>query len=605
MVLSMASLALLVAVDGRAEEVFIRASQVPYEVGDPKIAVAFSQAPLPRNFRMVALRDDGDEQEVFEGTMVPISDAAWGSFEHHAELDFSAVQYTGRYLLKVGDAVSLPIEIGRGSYGELATQCLEFMRQQRCGFNPWVNAECHQHDGRTVGGPLPDGTAIDATGGWHDAGDMLQYLLTSGNATAQLLLAYELGTASRNGEPGEGDRPSRLTADEFDARGLPGANGIPDLLDEARWGLDWMLKMHPAPDQLYHQIADDRDHAGWRLPQDEFVDYGWGAGGARPVYFATGEPQGLQQYKSESDGVANLAGRYAAAMALAYQVWKDDPEQREFALRCLKAGREAYELGREKEGVQQGNSYRAPYRYEEKSWADDMEWGAAELYRATGDRGYLKDAKRYARLAADDGWMGRIEARHYEFYPFMNAGHFRSYDLVEPEFQETLAGYYRAGIERCVAAARENPYRLGAPFIWCSNNLVAALATQCLLYERMTGDARYRAFAARQSQWLLGRNPWGTTMLTGIGQENPEDVHLWTVQLLQRPVRGGLVDGPVYRRIFESLKGVHITPPDPFAPFQGLAVYHDDVNDYSTNEPTMDGTASAILLFALLESVGD
>jgi hypothetical protein len=141
---------------------------------------------------------------------------------------------------------------------------------------------------------------------------------------------------------------------------------------------------------------------------------------------------------------------------------------------------------------------------------------------------------------------------------------------------------------------------MGAPFIWCSNNLIVALATQCELYERMSGDTRYRSFARKQRDWLLGRNPWGTTMFTGIGHDFPEDVHLMTTQLLKRPVRGGLVDGPVYRRIFDSLRGVSITQPDPLAAFQGEAVYHDDWKDYSSNEPTMDGTASAILLFALM-----
>ena len=78
-----------------------------------------------------------------------------------------------------------------------------------------------------------------------------------------------------------------------------------------------MLRLHPAPDQLYHQVADDRDHStGFRLPQNETVDYGWGAGSYRPVYSADGKPQGLMKFKSESNGVANLAGRYAAAMAL-------------------------------------------------------------------------------------------------------------------------------------------------------------------------------------------------------------------------------------------------------------------------------------------------
>jgi hypothetical protein len=393
-----------------------------------------------------------------------------------------------------------------------------------------------------------------------------------------------------------------LAADCFNARGKPFANGIPDLLDEARWGLDWMLKLHPAPDQLYHQVADDRDHSGWRLPQNENVDYGWGKGGARVAYFADGQPQGLRQYKSASTGVANLAGRYAAAMALACQIWKADPRQRAFAEHCLQAGKEVYELGRAKEGVQQGNSYSAPYRYEETTWADDMEWGAAELFRATRERRYLDEAKRYAKLAGSESWMGKEQTGHYQYYPFLNAGHFRLYDLVDGQFKRRLAGYYREGIDRCVRAGESNPYRIGVPFIWCSDNFAVALATQCLLYERMTGDARYREFAARQRDWLLGRNPWGYSMFTGIGSVYPKDPHLMTMQLTKRPIRGGLVDGPVYERIFKSLKGVTITEPDPLAAFQGQAVYHDDAQDYSSNEPTMDGTASAIMLWALCGS---
>jgi hypothetical protein len=171
---------------------------------------------------------------------------------------------------------------------------------------------------------------------------------------------------------------------------------------------------------------------------------------------------------------------------------------------------------------------------------------------------------------------------------------------VDKKFQKVLAQYYREGIESCVAMAKKNPYRIGVPFIWCSNNLTTALATQILFYEKMTGDMQFHAFASEQRDWLLGRNPWGTSMFTEIGQVFPKDVHLMANKLLHRTIRGGLVDGPVYTRIFNSLKGVGITEPDPFADFQGeLAVYHDDIKDYSTNEPTMDGTASAILLWAL------
>src|SRR6185503_13864481 len=179
----------------------------------------------------------------------------------------------------------------------------------------------------------------------------------------------------------------------------------------------------------------------------------------RVVYFAHGKPQGLKQYQSASTGVANVAGRYAAAMALASQLWQDHPQHKDFAKQCLKAGLEVYALGRAKEGVQQGNSYSAPYRYEETTWADDMEWGAVELYLATGNDAFIEEAKRYAKLAVDENWMGKEQTGHYQYYPFINVGHYRLYDLVDNKFKKVLAGYYRAGIERCVRAGGKNPYR--------------------------------------------------------------------------------------------------------------------------------------------------
>ena len=564
--------------------VFVGANQVGYGLREPKVAMAFSHAKLPKSFSVV---DSATLKTIFTGRTKIISGTAWGQFTNHAELNFSKLNRSGRYFVRCGDAVSWPFAISENVCAPLPDALLEFMREQRCGYNPWLGTNCHAADGRTAYGLLTNSTPLDASGGWHDAGDLLKYLLTSGNATAQMLLAYELNLHSTN------------FTDRTDALGNAGTNSLPDILDEARWGLDWMLKLHPAPDQLYHQVADDRDHAGWRLPPDDPVDYGWGKGGARVVYFADGQPQGLRKYQSASTGVANLAGRYAAAMALAYQIWHDNPQRKEFAQKCLRAGLEVYALGRAKPGVQQGNSCVSPYRYEETTWADDMEWGAAELFRATSEKQYLDDAIRYATLAADESWMGKEQTGHYQYYPFMNIGHFRVYDLVDADFKKVLAGYYRSGIEHCVSAGAKNPYRIGVPFIWCSANLTAALVTQCAMYERMTGDTRYREFAAKQRDWLLGRNPWGTTMFTEIGSVFPRDVHLMTTQLTKRSVRGALVDGPVYERIFKSLKGVTIREPDPLAAFQGAAVYHDDMHDYSSNEPTMDGTASAILMFAL------
>jgi hypothetical protein len=576
--------------------IFIRVNQLGYLPIDAKLAVAMGHEALPETFTVV----DADSGQVAFTAKAKAIAGAWGQFSHHAELDFSALARPGHYIVQLGPAQSLRFPIAASIYEDLPDQLLEFMRQQRCGYNPWLDTVCHPFDGRTADGPLAAGTYLDARGGWHDAGDLLKYLLTSSNATAQMLLAYQL--QAQYSIRAAGRRPARFK-DQYNELGQTGANGIPDILDEASWGLGWMLRLHPAADQLYHQVADDRDHIGWRLPQNETANYGWGPGSYRVVYFATGEPQGLSKYKSASTGIANLAGRYAAAMALGYQIWKGDPRRRDYATKLLAAGREVYALGRAKEGVQQGNSYSAPYRYEETTWADDMEWGAAELWRATGERRYLDDAKRYAMMAAAESWMGKAQTGHYQFYPFMNVGHFRLYDQADERTRRQLAAYYREGIAQCERAGKDNAYQVGVPFIWCSNNLVVALATQCLLYEAMTGDRRYHTFLVKQCDWLLGRNPWGVSMFTEIpaGGRYPTDVHLVTTSILKRRVRGGLVDGPVYRRIFESLRGVSITEPDPFAAFQDdRAVYHDDIKDYSTNEPTMDGTASAILLWTLI-----
>ncbi len=574
--------ALLAAPGAGAAEVYLRWNQAGYRPDDAKVAVSFSTEALPPAFDV---REAETDRVVLEGTARAVR-GHWAGFEHHADLDFSALRVPGRYLLVHGAARSRPFPVGDPT--DLPAAFFEYLRQQRCRYNPWLDAVCHPFDGRTAYGPAPQGRYLDACGGWHDAGDLLKYLLTSSNATAQLLLASTIAP--------------RAFGDRVNALGQPGPNGLPDVLDAARWGLEWMLRLHPTPGELYHQVADDRDHAGWRLPPDETVDYGWGPGRDRVVYFADGKPQGLGQYKSDSTGLANLAGRYAAAMALAFRVFKDDPREALFARRCLGAGREVYRLGRDKEGVQQGNSHGSPYRYAEATWADDMEWGAAELYRATGEAGYLKDARRYAELAGATSWMGREKAGHYEFYPFQNAGHFALNGLVEPALRRRLAAFYREGIEACLRTGEGNPYRLGVPFLWCSNNLVVALATQVRLYERMTGDTRYGAFGDAQRDWLLGRNPWGTSMITGVPEDGvfPRDVHLMTTKITGRAVRGGLVDGPVGEAIFGALKGVAIRAPDPLAAFQDpRAVYHDDVGDYSTNEPTMDGTASAVLLWAL------
>ena len=568
------------------DNIHIRINQLGYLPEESKIAIAFSHGAIKEKFLLIS----DDSKSTITAFKPKQSNAnGWGTFDYYYEIDFSQIAMPGNYFLQgeKSKSRSQSFCISSKAYQDQTETLLGFMRQQRCGYNPFLDRVCHQKDGRSMFGPVPDSTYVDVSGGWHDAGDQLKYLITGSYATAHMLLAYAL-------------YPDKF-ADRVNALGQPFPNDIPDVLDEAKWGLDWIHKLHPSPSQLFHQVADDRDHVGWKMPDNDPSDYGWGANGYRVVYYATGQPQGLREYKSEATGIANLAGRSAAAMALAARIWKDHLNDPAYSKKCLDAARSLYQLGRENEGFQQGNSYGAPYRYTEETWADDMEWGAAELYKATREKSYLEEAKRYAIMANTVSWMNLDTAAHYQYYPFINLGHFALHDLVDKNFQDTLAEYYRTGINYTLKKAATNPYGIGIPFIWCSNNLLTGLITQVILYEKMTADIQYHQYLIAQRDWLFGRNPWGTSMFTGIpaGGEYPVDVHTSIWALTKSEVPGGLVDGPVFTSIYNSLQGLTLVNPDEFAEVQNkYVVYHDDTGDYSTNEPTMDGTAGSILMMA-------
>ena len=403
-------LLLLAAVAGAAPVVHIRINQVGYLPDEAKIAIAFSdQDCRSMKFELV---DAQTGKMVWGPARLGRSLGGYGRFDYHYALEFSSFTKTGRYHIRVSNnkALSLTFNIGADVYNDYAEVILKYIRQQRCGYNPFLDKVCHKKDGRTMYGPMPDSTYIDVSGGWHDAGDHLRYLMTSGNTVCRLLFSYR--------------ENKKIFIDRHDYWGHPVANGLADVLDEAKWGLDWMLKMHPQPDQLFHQVADDRDHMYFELPNADSTDYGWGKGQYRVVYYANGKPQGLFKYQNTSTGIANLAGRYAAAMAMAADIWANDLRNPGYAAICLQAGREVYDMGKKQPGCQEGTPCRAPYRYHEITWADDMEWGAAQLYNVTREAHYLADAKRFARLAATQSWFGADSARHYEFYPFMNLGHY-------------------------------------------------------------------------------------------------------------------------------------------------------------------------------------
>ncbi|MBE6287585.1 MAG: cellulase [Mediterranea massiliensis] len=586
------TLAAWTLIPAQADE-WIRINQLGYLPQSIKVAVFMSneESKVDR----FALVDAFTNKVVKEFTTTKET-GAYGKMKSTYRLDFSSFDGTGSYYLKAGNATSPRFNIHTGVYNGTADFLLNYMRQQRCGYNPFTKDSCHVHDAYIIYHPTKTGQRLDVRGGWHDATDYLQYTTTSANAVYQMMFAYQ--------------QNPQAFGDAYDKDGHPGANGIPDIVDEIKWGMDWLCRMNPAPGELYNQIADDRDHAGMRLPQNDKVDYGYGPGMGRPVYYCSGEPQVRGKFMNATTGVASTAGKFASCFALGARVLKKFfPE---YAAMIQDKADAAYQEGIKKPGACQTASVLSPYIYEEDNWVDDMELGAIELYHTTGDKQYLEQAVEYGRREPVTPWMGADSARHYQWYPFMNMGHYHLANVKgDKRLNKEFIRNMHAGIRRTYEKAIESPFMHGIPYIWCSNNLTTAMLTQCRLYRETTGDQTYAEMEAAMLDWLFGCNPWGTSMVVELPLHGDYPIQPHSSYLNENAgtTTGGLVDGPVYATIFAKQQGVSLReaankPGQDYEQFNAEMVYHDVIGDYATNEPTMDGVACLTYYLSGMQAEG-
>lgn len=562
---------------------WIRINQMGYLPHSIKVAVFISDEA--QNINSFQVIDAITGKSVYEDKPIVSDGKNWG-MKVALRFDFSKLENPGGYYIKAGNAISSKFCISALAYKGTADFILQYMRQQRCGYNPYLHDSCHTHDGYIVDHPTRTGEIVDVKGGWHDAADYLQYVTTSANAVYQMLFAYQ-----QNPE---------VFRDEYNSNGEKGANGIPDILDEAKWGIDWLLKMNPEKNVMFNQVADDRDHRGFRLPTKDTTSYGFGP--YRPVYFLTGKPQGLAKYKNRTTGVSSTAGKFSSAFAIASRLF--EKYDKSLADKLKAKAIEAYEFGLADLGNTQTACNVSPYFYEEDNYCDDLELAAFELYKITGKDYYIKQVNYWGPLEPVTPWMEKGAARHYQYYPFVNLGHA---NMALSEKSPVFAGFMKQGLLDIYQRGKDDPFLNGVPFIWCSNNLLVATITQCRLYLEATHDSTFVEMEASLRDWLFGCNPWGTSMICGLPEwgDSPMFPHSAYTLYKKQTTYGGLVDGPIYKTIFESHIGSSLQNVDIYKPFQqGIAVYHDDIGDYSSNEPTMDGTASISFYLSHLEKEG-
>ena len=175
----------------------------------------------------------------------------------------------------------------------------------------------------------------------------------------------------------------------------------------------------------------------------------------------------------------------------------------------------------------------------------------------------------YAKQEPITPWLGADTAKHYQWYPFINLGHYELAKQLKGQQRDTIIGYYKEGIEAVWNKAKQNAFYRGVPFIWCSNNLTTHLPFN-VTGTTVNGDKQFGELEQANFDWLFGCNPWGTSMVYGLPAwgDTPVDPHSAFTHIEKYPIDGGLVDGPVYTSIYKNLIGIQLYNEDEYAAFK-------------------------------------
>ncbi|MCE1188220.1 MAG: glycoside hydrolase family 9 protein [Ignavibacteria bacterium] len=522
-------------------EIYFRVNQVGYKTKSVKTAIVFSENAIPDASAQVISAANGKKIiEIQLGNSV----GKWGNYNYHYRLDFSTVITPGKYYLEMGAKRSPVFRISDNVYDSVADSLITFFQVQRCGpTNPRLHDICHIYDSPGIVGDS-SGKGVDVTGGWHDAGDYVKFFNTTAISTYMLLLSYDLNKS----------------VSEFDNN----HNGVPDLLEEARVGLDWMKRCNISTDILINQVQDNRDHTvGWRLPEKDTLRYD------RPAYKGKGK---------------NLVGLYTASFALASKIWRERFHDEETARRFLKEAENMY-AGRGKcSDVDATNTG----MYSDKNYQGKLALGAIELFNITQNPSYLNDAVTLGRKAAPDYWWS---------WGDLNAlAHFRIAQ-VRPEFADLLL----VNVSQFNTSSRQNIFNEATSYTWGTTNTFLGCALQAALYTRLNSTRQYDTLIQAQIDFLFGKNPWGVSFVQNWGTEYVKNLHSQVAFFHNGYLPGGISAGPAPVTVLKnfSIKRENFL----YKKFNSAEIeFYDDRHDYITNEPTIITNATAILLFLELKS---
>jgi endoglucanase len=540
----------------------IKVDQVGYLPGLTKIAFVAAKDPAAD----FTVRDAGNGSVVFRGKLAaPVDDPDSGDRVQIA--DFTKLTRSGSYYLDIpGVGQSWKFAIGPDVYTRAWYLAMRSYYGQRCGTSVDLGSEfpgfkhgvCHVegawHESSGKTGPR------ESKGGWHDAGDYGRYVVNSGISTGTLLWTWEFF----------GPKLAKTSLK------LPeSGNGTPDILNEIRWNLDWMLTMQDEDGGVWHKQTSAQ-FCPFIMPEaDKLVSYVIGTG--------------ADPYKNSC-----ATGDFAAVMAIAARVYK--PFDPAFAVRALHAAERAWTwldrypavTFRNPQGVGTG-------AYGDGNCGDERLWAAAELVRTTGGAPYqdffLAHYAEYRKSidAANPQSWGSVANLGLWTYALAKGGDAAAVSAIR---RDSLAA-----ADQIVARSAANGYRVSMTpqnYVWGSNAVLANYGMQLVVANSFKPNPDYLATALDDLHYLLGRNTFSLSFVTRVG-DNPfrhphhrpsgadQNAEPWPGLFSGGPNRGRQ-DDAMRKQLAADL------PP--------AKMYIDDQTAYAANEVAINWNAPLVFLLA-------
>ncbi|MGF1704193.1 glycoside hydrolase family 9 protein [Photobacterium makurazakiensis] len=469
-----------------------------------------------------------------------------------SKVDFSEYSNPGWYQLSNGEHQSAPFLIAPNAYENLNNRLVHALYLQRSGM-PINDAltgmrrpESHMSDGVIFRGDTfhKEGSQLDVTGGWYDAGDFGKYVATTAITVARLLEAY------------------RQAPDLYP---IEGSHTLPPIIQEAVYGLDWLLKMQREDGAVYRKVSGAKWPAKIGPWQDNQTRYIYGVSSPETAKFS-----GVMAFASRTIAPFDrtLSRSYLKAALHAANYLELQPEQYIDWLAGDDSGSGPYV----KNKIDTEPSLDTD--------VDDRLWAFAELYITTGQGKYLELFKQHY----DPRWI--------DIFEWKNPAVMGVWHLIleeQGEFRDTLAADLQTVANRYVQQAQTSPFHIANQrFIWGSNKMTAEAGILVAWADFANAEENNRTTVQSQIDYLLGANAFDMSFVTHSGTYAVRHLHHLYQIATGVSLPGFLVGGP------NELAQAGVAPKN-----MGMLSYVDSEKSYAVNEFAIDYNASLIGLLAV------